>query len=295
MDYTLLPGEFYAAMAFLWGALWGSFANVAIYRLPRGESLVRPGSHCPECGGQIRWYQNVPVLSYVLLGGRCAQCRKPISFRYPMVELLVAVLSLAVWQQAAMNPVADDFSGLVVFYLFEFFFALALVIVIFTDMETMLVPDAVSLPMTVLGLAAALLTQGPETPDWLESILGMVLGAGVVLLLRFVYRRWRQVEAIGLGDVKLMAMIGAFLGVRSLLFVFLAGSVQGLLYALILLMAGRKHRLPEGLFEEQEVAQHEGSFRGMRVPFGPFLSLAALEWLFFSGYLVAFAEGLFGG
>ena len=278
----------FATLATLWGAVWGSFANVAIYRMPRGLSVLRPGSACPHCSTPIRWYNNIPVLSYLLLGGRCADCKAPISFQYPLVELILAVLALAIWQRVVFDPIAITMGDRAVLFMFRFAFVLGLVIIIFSDLETLLIPDLVSLPGIVLGLAASLVIHPHTGVDWMSSLIGAAAGAGVIMLIRTVYWVVFRVEGMGFGDVKLMAMIGAFLGWPSLVFVFFAGSVQGLVYAGAAYAAGTKH---EGL--ESGPAAPPTGFRRMVIPFGPFLSLAALEWLFFSEQISALQQWIF--
>jgi len=268
----------FAALATMWGAVWGSFANVAIYRMPRGLSVMRPGSACPHCNTPIKWYNNVPVLSYLALGGKCADCKAGISFQYPLVELIVAVLALAVWQRAMFDPVAITMGDRAVLFLFRFAFVLGLVIIIFTDLETMLIPDLISLPGIALGVGAAMVIHPHTGVGWMSSLIGAAAGAGVVMLIRTVYWVVFKVEGMGFGDVKLMAMIGAFLGWESLIFVFFAGSLQGLVYAGIAYSAG---------------ARGDTGFRRMVIPFGPFLSLAALEWLFFSQQIVDLQQRVF--
>ena len=298
----------FATLATLWGAVWGSFANVAIYRMPRGLSVMRPGSACPECNTPIRWYNNIPILSYLLLGGKCGDCKAPISFQYPLVELIVAVLALAIWQRAVFDPIAVDMADKAMLFMFRFTFVLGLVIIIFADLETMLIPDLVSLPGILLGIAASLVIHPHSGVDWMDSLIGAGAGAGVVMLIRTVYWVIFKVEGMGFGDVKLMAMIGAFLGWQSLVFVFFAASLQGLVYAGIAFAAGAKH---EGLDEDPAVGGGSGpdspvgggsgpdsppedpGFRRMVIPFGPFLSLAAMEWLFFAPQIIALQQNIF--
>ena len=294
----------FAALATLWGAIWGSFANVAIYRMPRGLSVLRPGSACPHCETPIKWYHNIPVLSYLLLGGKCGYCKAPISFQYPMVELITAVLALAIWQRAMFDPIAMNLGDTAVLFMFRFAFVLGLVIIIFADLETMLIPDLVALPGIVLGVAASMVIHPHTGVDWMGSLIGAAAGAGVVMLIRTVYWVVFRIEGMGFGDVKLMAMIGAFLGWQSLVFVFFAGSMQGLVYAVIAYMVGTKHQplpddpqptahSPQPSDGDEQVVARDPGFRRMVIPFGPFLSLAALEWLFFSAQIIALQHRIF--
>jgi leader peptidase (prepilin peptidase)/N-methyltransferase len=322
-----------AVFSFLWGAIWGSFLNVVIWRLPRGESLLTPPSHCPQCGKVIRWYQNVPILSYVALGGRCAGCRTPISVRYPLVELATAMLSLAAWQSIAHNPWVPSLPVAIGIYAFHFVFIAALVAITFIDLDTMLIPDVISLPMIAVGLAYGLAVGQVFGVTWLDSVIGAVAGAGIIAAVILGYLLLTGQEGMGWGDAKLMAFLGAFLGWKALPFILLVGSLQGLLYAGVTLAVGAELPVdPDDEDEDEddeeeeegedsgdaappqpsagppegghEIAEHGGgadapavtparSVRKLKVPFGPFLGLAALEWLFFSNWLVDWFQAIF--
>jgi leader peptidase (prepilin peptidase)/N-methyltransferase len=268
-----------AVLAFVWGAIWGSFANVAIYRLPRGESLVTPPSHCPHCGTRIAWFQNVPLLSYVILGGKCgyAECRQPISIRYPLVELVVAALTLAAWMTVAANPHVPEVSVALGMALFLFGFLLALVIITFIDLEHMIIPDVISIPCVGLGLAYNALFGEYTGVSWLSSLIGALAGAGGIAAVIVGFRLLTGREGMGWGDAKLMAMLGAFLGWPSLFFILLAGSLQGILYAIPWYLTGTR----------------DTGFRRAMIPFGPFLALAGMEWLFFSAQIESLFQRVF--
>ncbi len=244
-----------SAFALVLGLVLGSFLNVCIHRLPRGESVVRPGSHCPSCGAAIRWYQNVPVVSWIALRARCASCGARISARYPAVEALAGVLSLALFRAY----------GLTAAFAVSTVFALALLVLFFTDLDHRLLPDRVTLPGLAVGAATSWANpflDGDPGRRALISLAGAALGAGFLWAVGAIWRRARGVEAMGLGDVKMMAMVGAFTGPRGVLFTLLAASVSG--------AAGGVARIP----------LRGGSLKDT-LPFGCFLApaaLAALLW-----------------
>ena len=216
------------AFAAALGAIVGSFANVCIHRLPRGESVVSPPSRCPGCGGRIAFYDNVPVVSWLLLRGRCRRCAMPIPVRYPLVETATALLFLG----AAIfwGPTTDALRGA--------FLGAACIVLVATDLSDRILPDEVTLGGALLGLLLSALPERPGDGSLaasgdrvLESLLGAAVGSGLLLAVRAAYRRFRGVEGLGLGDVKMLAMVGAFTGpAGALLTVFLgslAGSVLG--------------------------------------------------------------------
>lgn len=223
--------------ALLLGLVWGSFANVLIYRLPRRESVVSPGSHCPACGSPIRWYQNVPILSWVALRGRCAACKAPISPRYPLVEASTGGLFLAC--AAAFGPTPASAIGA----LFSFL-TLCLGLI---DLEHQILPDRLTVPGIALGLVLS-----PFAP-WTTpgaSLFGAILGAALPAALIGAYALF-SVEAMGWGDVKLLAMLGAFLGWKGMLLALFGGALIGTLVGGAYLLAsgkGRRTPLPFGTF-----------------------------------------------
>ncbi len=285
----------FAVAAFVFGALWGSFLNVVIFRLPRGESVIHPPSHCGACGTPIRAWHNLPILSWVLLRGRCATCRAPFSVRYPLVELAVAVLSLAIWTRLAHGPPAPLYD-VIVAYLGHFVFILALVAIAFIDLDTMRIPDALSLPPILVGLLLAL-GEGPVTGVGLEqSLLGTLVGGGSLLAITWGYFALTRRHGMGLGDFRLMAMVGAFLGVRSLLFVLMASALQGLVFAVAIRTF--RVRMPDYDADDETVPEASAespppeppSFRQLAIPYGPFIALAAVEWLLFERPLLALVD-----
>ena len=244
--------------AFL-GASVGSFMNVCIARLPEGESLVRPRSRCPGCGGQIAWYDNVPVLSWLLLRGKCRQCRQPISIQYPAMELVTALLWLGM--ALTFGPTWRALQG-------SIFFSLLLTISII-DARHYLIPDALSLGGLGAGLALALL---PGPPSILTSLLGAALGFGVLLAVGVVGEGVFKKPAMGGGDIKMMAMVGAFLGPAGAMLTIFLGALAGtIVFA------------PISLKTKKEV------------PFGVFLSLgAAIAFLFGEALVDWYANTVFG-
>jgi leader peptidase (prepilin peptidase)/N-methyltransferase len=225
-----VPVWFIRLLALALGAAWGSFFNVAIYRWPRGMSVVRPPSHCPACNAPVRWYLNVPILGYLFLRGRAACCGAKMSPRYVWVEALTAVLGLAVAERYFVNALEGSTAqGALINSVLYFTFVGGLLVATFVDLEWMEIPDEVSLPGAALGLATVGLRLGP-TP--VSAAVGAGLGFLVVyVLFVVVYELVRGRRGMGEGDAKLLLMIGAFLGWEAVLFCLAAGSAQGLLVA----------------------------------------------------------------
>ncbi len=271
-----------ALIAFPFGLIVGSFANVVIHRLPRGESIVFPSSRCPKCRAAIRPWQNLPVISWILLRGRCATCREPISARYPAVELLHGLgFALVVW---GFGPQP--------FTLLLLLFFSALVVLAFIDWDHQILPDAITLPGILVGIAGSFLPGA--LIGWKEAGIAAGLGYVAFLLVAEGYAKLRGIEGLGQGDWKLAAMMGAFLGVqRLMLAVFLAsvsGMVYGLVQALRLRAAGEVQVLPEGVVppEEAPAATAETETERVEPPpigryrlaFGTFLAASAIFVLF---------------
>jgi leader peptidase (prepilin peptidase)/N-methyltransferase len=239
-----LPEPLATVFVVLVGLVLGSFLNVCIHRLPRGKSIVRPGSHCPGCGTAIRWYQNVPLVSWVLLRGRCASCSARISWRYPLVEALSGALLLGLWLHFGAGPAFLIAAG----------FALAMVVLFFTDLDLQLLPDKVTLSGFAVGLAVSWFNPFLGGAGWERvwaSLGGAALGSGLLWSFGALYSRLRGVEAMGLGDVKMMAMVGAFAGPFGVLLTIFAGSVVGALFGVALIpLRGRslQDTLPFGCF-----------------------------------------------
>lgn len=246
--------------AFAFGAAMGSFANVLIHRLPMGLSIVSPGSRCPSCSAQIRWFDNIPIVSYFILGGRCRACRTTISPRYPLVEALSGLLFAAVVFRVGIQPATAALA----------LFAWALVVITFIDLDHRIIPDVISLPGTMLGLAFSFV---PGFPRPVDSAVGVAIGAGFLFLVLYAYEKIMGEEGMGLGDVKLLAMIGAFLGWQALPVTILVSSLTGSL-------VGVGYALIKG-----------ESVRKFPVPFGPFLALGAIVHLFFGVEIIQWYLG----
>jgi leader peptidase (prepilin peptidase)/N-methyltransferase len=234
--------------AFLIGCVFGSFYNVVIHRLPSGQSIVYPGSMCPCCGNGIAAYDNIPLLSYLLLGGKCRACKSPISLRYPLIEGLSGLLALLLFRRYGLHPQL----------LIDFLFCSLLLIITMIDLDTMEIPDVLSLPGIALGFGASFFT---AHLTWLQSLLGIALGGGTFYLIAVIYWLVRHKEGLGGGDIKLLAMIGAFLGWKGVVFTIFSSSVCGILIAVPLMWKAGK-----------DLSSH--------LPFGPFLALGAVSYLF---------------
>jgi len=251
--------------AFIFGALAGSFLNVCILRIPSGDSIVSPPSHCPKCKAAIAFYDNVPLISYLILRGQCRSCSVRISPRYFAVELLTAVLAVTLFDRFGFG-----FSFFVSFVLVG-----ALIVISFIDLDVRIVPDVISLPGIIVGLALSVagyfLVSGesPIVPSPVSSVLGILAGGGFLLATAWIYEKVTGVEGMGGGDIKLLAMIGAFLGWPSipitLFFASLVGSVVGIA-CMVATGAGRR----------------------LALPFAPFLCSGALLFIFFGKDLIQF-------
>ncbi|MBP9013805.1 MAG: prepilin peptidase [Smithella sp.] len=236
-------------LAFIFGAAIGSFLNVCILRLPAETSLIKPSSQCPHCHHAIRYYDNIPIMSFFVLHGRCRDCRAKISWRYPLVELITAVLSLCLFMKF----------GLSWDYLVFFIFTAVLIVITFIDLDHQIIPDILTLPgIPLFFLAAVFIVKIP----WLEALIGLLIGGGVLFVIALGYEFIAKREGMGGGDIKLLAMIGAFLGWKSLIFILLFSSLTG---AVIGIAAMVIHK------QDTKYA----------IPFGPFLSAAAIAYIFF--------------
>jgi leader peptidase (prepilin peptidase)/N-methyltransferase len=249
-------------VAALTGLLVGSFLNVCIHRIPLGKSVVFPASHCPRCGAPIRPWDNVPVVSWLILRAKCRVCRGPISPRYPAIELANGFLWLAA-ARAALSPA--DFVAAALF-------SSACLVLVFIDFDHQILPDAITLPLAAAGLALAFFS--PRI-SWRESLAGILAGAGSLWLVAFVYEKATGREGMGLGDVKMLGAIGAFTGPKGVLATILFASLAGSVVGLALLGAG-------------------GGGWKTRLPFGVFLGIAGVGAFYFAAPLWAWYRGFLG-
>ena len=287
-DLSLIPLPFIYVVAGVFGAIIGSFLNVVIHRLPREESIVLPSSRCPSCGAVIAFYDNVPVLSYVLIGGRCRSCKTHISARYPAVEALTAFLFVVVtWHD-----------GLTLALPFDLIFAAAITALVFIDAEHMILPNAITYPGIVFAVIARvaipyllgqphfddlpILINGPLAgmPLWAASLVGAFLGAlvggGSLWLMGWTWEKLRGVEAMGLGDVKMMFMVGAYLGWRLTILNIFLGVLSGSVIGMALMARQGKRNMQ------------------MLLPFGVFLGIGALAALLVGSNIVAWYASQIG-
>jgi leader peptidase (prepilin peptidase) / N-methyltransferase len=303
----------FAVPFFVYGLALGSFLNVCIYRLPRGMSLIKPGSACPECHTPIAWYDNVPVASWLVLRGRCRACRARISVRYLLVELLTGALFLACYAAFGLTFSAFKFCA----------FAFLLVGLIFTDAEQKLLPDALTFPGLAIGLVFSVLVPVQDLGSHLltlwvrlpvssdiswrllslaDSGLGAAVGASFIYGVGAIYRRARGVEGMGFGDVKLMGMVGAFLGVKLTIFTLFAASLLGSIFGLAAVLAvwwKRTRRRIVRLHEPAAAARKRAwksammVYRYYQMPFGVFLGSMALLAAFFGNTLIGWYWGIY--
>lgn len=237
-------------ISLLFGAVIGSFLNVVILRLPDpSQSIVFPASHCPHCKSSLSWYENIPIISFLALQGKCGHCKTKISSQYPLVELFTALLFGAVIFR--FGPTLTGFGYL--------YFCCCLVTIIWIDIYHQIIPDRISLPGIVLGFLFSFIN---SEVTWLESLIGLLAGGGVLYAVAVFYLLLRKQEGMGMGDVKLLAMLGAFLGYQSLLFIIFTASLTGSIIGISLILK-----------------QKEGV--NTRIPFGPFLACSALTFLLF--------------
>ncbi|MFQ5681806.1 MAG: prepilin peptidase [Candidatus Binatia bacterium] len=252
-------------IVFIFGAIVGSFLNVCIVRLPKDKSIVNPPSHCPECKTPIPFYDNIPLLSYLFLKGHCRFCKGRISPRYFVVELLMASLAVALLHRV----------GLGFAFFIGFIFVAALIVISFVDLAVRIVPDVISLPGIGLGFLLSIVSYlwslDPRAviPSPLSSVLGIVVGGGILILTAWAYEFFSGVEGMGGGDIKLLAMIGAFLGWPSVPVALFAGSLVGSIVGVGFMVV-------------------KGFDRKTALPFAPSLCLGALIYLFFGKELIRF-------
>jgi leader peptidase (prepilin peptidase)/N-methyltransferase len=249
----LFSTVWFAVIFTLAGAAVGSFLNVCICRIPEGLSIVSPSSRCPQCGHPIRFYDNIPIISYLLLGGKCRDCKGRISPRYPLVEFLTAAFAWILFRKFGLSPACFA----------VFVFVCTLIVVTFIDLDHQIIPHVITLSGIPVFALLAVFFMGLSAVD---AFLGVMIGGGILYFVAVYYEALTGREGMGGGDVNLLAMLGAFLGWKSLLFILLVSSLLGAVVGLaIILVKGKDMRYA--------------------VPFGPFLCAAAVFHLFFGTYL----------
>ncbi len=259
-----MPFEFYFFLgaAFVLGTVIGSFLNVCIYRIPAGKSIVSPPSACPHCGHHIRWFQNIPILSYLFLGGKCAACRARISLRYPAIEALTGLLF-------ALVLYYFSFSAATIVY---WVFIASLVTITFIDLDHQIIPDVISLPGILVGFICSFFV---PWLSWSDSLLGILVGGGILLAIAWFYELLTKRAGMGGGDIKLLGMLGAFLGWKAVLPIVFVASLAGSLVGVPLMLLQKKDAK-------------------LAIPFGPFLAFAATVYLFWGRDLVYWYLSLLG-
>jgi leader peptidase (prepilin peptidase)/N-methyltransferase len=243
----------FSTLIFILGLLWGSFFNVCILRLPEEKSVVWGRSSCPKCHALIPWFCNIPLISFILLRGRCRNCKAPISIQYPVIELITGFLFFGLY----------SYYGLSKEYLFALIFCSSLLVISVIDLKHQIIPDEISLPGIIVGFLVSLWI---GKISWMDSLLGILLGGGSFLLVAWGYEKLAKREGLGGGDIKLLAMIGAWLGVQSLLIVIVISSLVGSVMGIGTMIFYKK------------------DFKAA-IPFGPFLALGALAYLFWGNEL----------
>lgn len=310
---SLTGWAYFFCIAF--AACVGSFSNVVIWRVPRHESIVSPPSACPKCGNRIKWYDNVPILSWLCLRGKCRHCHAPISPRYIIVESIAACFGGLLCHQVVVPLLPYLLEPNVAWQMIVLFvsltlFAIGCLALALIDYDTTELPPEITLPMAGLGLLTAWLI--PETGvfaqllgniDWMDALLGGLIGGGIIVSIIGIYYLLTKRIGMGGGDIWMMAMIGAFLGWEALPFVFLASSLQGVIIAVIGMAIGAKQKKGEwqGLFrnevsremngETNENGENEETAGKLAIPYGPFIALAGVEYLFLADIVLPWMSG----
>ncbi len=248
-----IPSWLLYLLSFIWGTIWGSFYNVCIYRIPNGISIISPPSHCPRCGHKLRWYDNIPIISYILLRGRCRYCGAPISPRYPLIEAATGLISVLTFAKM----------GLTLHYLIYFFYFGCLLVVSAIDWDTFTIPDSISLSLIAAGLILVVFGLIPVTLT--EGLVGALIGGGLPFAVALIFEKLKKMEnpALGGGDIKLLTAIGLFQGAYGVLFTLILGSLLGIVigYPVVKIMEKR--------VDEEELKDN------LYIPFGPFISAGA--------------------
>ena len=239
---------------FIFGLCIGSFLNVCIYRLPESKSIVQPRSMCPHCGALIRFYDNIPILSYIALKGKCRHCSASIAFRYPVVELISGVFALGVYLKYGIRLETPIYYA----------FIATLLVITFIDIDHQIIPDVITLPGIPIFFAASFAL---KQISFVESILGILAGGGSLFLVAWLYHLLTKKEGMGGGDIKLLAMIGAVIGWKGVLFTIFVASAVGTLAGMLIMLKTRKTMK-------------------LAVPFGPFLAIGGITYILFGPQLI---------
>lgn len=249
ISYSLL-----LLLIFIFGVCIGSFLNVCIYRIPESKSIISPGSMCPGCNNPIKFYDNIPVLSFLILRAKCRNCNAPISLRYPVVEILTGLFALSVFIKFGSSIEAPIY----------FIFITTLLVITFIDIDHRIIPDLISLPGIILFFIASLII---PTISIRDSLIGILVGGGILYVTAELYLRITGKEGMGGGDVKLLAMIGALIGWQGVLFTIFASSLIGTIIGTIMMLI-------------------QGKNLKLAIPFGPFLSIGAVVYVFFGNEII---------
>ena len=281
---------YFMIMSFCFGAVVGSFCNVCICRWPAGESVVKPRSRCPKCKKEIAWYDNIPIFSWIILGAKCRNCSLPIRWRYPAVEALTGVLFLLVYLRFGMTVASPIYMII----------AASMVVVTFQDLDDWTIPNEITLPGIPLGFALAVAAfflgenWGLRVNDPLDALFGILLGAGILYRLALITVWVLKKPGMGFGDVKLLAMLGAFIGWKGVLgtimFASFLGSGIGIATILYYRIRGVTAPAPpddeNGNADEEGEGEEPGTLQGNYLPFGPFLALGGLVFLFYGPEII---------
>lgn len=250
----LISYSFLLVLIFLFGLCIGSFLNVCIYRIPESKSIVSPGSMCPGCGYPVKFYDNIPLLSFIILRGKCRKCNALISWRYPVVELLTGFFALSLFLKFGTSLETPIY----------FVFIATLMVITFIDIDHRIIPDLISLPGIVFFFIASLTIPTISIKD---SVIGILIGGGILFIIAELYFRITGKEGMGGGDVKLLAMMGALIGWQGVLFTIFASSLIGTIIGIMLMVI-------------------QGKNLKLAIPFGPFLSIGAVIYVFFGNEFI---------
>ncbi|MDM8517999.1 prepilin peptidase [Desulfobacterales bacterium HSG16] len=240
--------------SFIFGLCIGSFLNVCIFRIPAQKSIVHPGSMCLKCGYQIRFYDNIPVLSYAILQGKCRQCKTPISIRYPLVEIMTGLFAVCAFLR--FGPTAEA--------AIYFFFIAVLIVITYIDIDHQIIPDVISLPGIIIFFIAAMAIPSVSMKD---SVFGLLLGGGTLFAIAWLYSTLTGKDGMGGGDIKLLAMMGPIIGWKGVFFTIFVSSAVGTIAGLLMMIATRKDMK-------------------LKIPYGPFLSIGAITYIFFGEQII---------